>query len=254
MATGAPIEVRLHRKADAGWAEASEKAVNITVPCFYNDPLFAWMFLEAGDEERHRKLWTMIRSVVRSGFECGGFVIDARDWGSVMVVSEPGQKYDGLRTVWRSDGVSATISGGLMPTIRLLFSYLGAVDKVKAKVLPGSNLRDCFYILITATEPSNRKQGLLSAMTERLLDEARKVNKPIWLEATTKYSAQQFTRFEFETVDEITLGKGKVNAKGVKQAGGEGVTVTGMIWWPESMREKATEETKKANGKESEAN
>lgn len=70
-------------------------------------------------------------------------------------------------------------------------------------------------------------------MVERLLDEARKVNKPIWLEATTKYSAQQFTRFGFETIDEITLGKGKVNSKGAKQGGGEGVTVTAMIWWPE---------------------
>lgn len=107
------------------------------------------------------------------------------------------------------------------------------MDKVKATVLPGPKLRDCFYVLITATDPSHRKQGLLAAMVERLLDEARKVNKPIWLEATTKYSAQQFTRFGFETIDEITLGKGKVNAKGAKQGGGEGVTVTAMIWWPE---------------------
>ncbi|KAH7154883.1 hypothetical protein B0J13DRAFT_544253, partial [Dactylonectria estremocensis] len=170
----------------------------------------------------------MIRSVIRSSFECGGFVLDARDWGAVMSVSEPRQKYDGVRTVWRSDAISATIAGGIMPTIRLLFGYLGAVDKVKARVILGSNLRDCFYVLITATEPSNRKQGLLTAMTAKLLDEARKVNKPIWLEATTKYSAQQFTRFGFETVDEITLGKGKVNGKGMRQAGGEGVTVTGM--------------------------
>ncbi|KAK7428724.1 hypothetical protein QQZ08_004819 [Neonectria magnoliae] len=211
MATQAQIEVGLHRKGllvfqqsrtNAAWAQTIQKAVDITVPAFYNDPLFAWMFLEA------------------------------RDWGSVMAVSEPGQKYDGVRTVWRSDGVSATLFGGLMPTIRLLFEYLGAVDKVKAKVITGSNLRDCFYILITATEPQSRKQGLLSAMTTRLLDEARK------LEATTKYSTQQFTRFGFETIDEITVGKNSVNAQGVKQAGGDGVTVTGMIWWPEGAKEK----------------
>ncbi|KAH7157166.1 hypothetical protein EDB81DRAFT_415222 [Dactylonectria macrodidyma] len=184
----------------------------------------------------------MIRSVIRSSFECGGFVLDARDWGAVMSVSEPGQKYDGVRTVWRSDGVSATIAGGIKPTIHLLFGYLEAVDKVKARVIRGPNLRDCFYVLITATEASNRKQGLLAAMTTRLLDEARKLNKPVWLEATTKYSARQFTRFGFETVDEITLGKGKVNAKGVKQAGGEGVTVIGMIWWPEAARKKTAKE------------
>lgn len=231
MATQAPIEVRLHRKG-AEWTNAFQKTTNIMVPAFYDDPLFAWIFMESRDEERHKKLWAMIRSVVRSSFECGGFVLDARDWGSVMAVSEPGQKYDGLGTIWRSDGISATLSGGVKPTIRLLFSYLGAVDKVKATVLPGPKLRDCFYVLVTATDPAHRKQGLLAAMVERLLDEARKVNKPIWLEATTKYSAQQFTRFGFETIDEITLGKGKVNSKGAKQGGGEGVTVTAMIWWP----------------------
>ncbi|KAK7398350.1 hypothetical protein QQX98_012284 [Neonectria punicea] len=181
MATQAQIEVRLHRK-DAEWTQTIQKAVDITVPAFYNDPLFAWMFLEASDELRHKKLWVMIRSVPRSALECGGFILEARDWGSVMAVSEPGQKYDGVRTVWRSDGVSATLSAGLMPTI---VSY-----------------------------------------------------SPVWLEATTKYSAQQFTRFGFETIDEITVGKGAVNAQGVKQAGGEGVTVTGMIWWPEGAKEK----------------
>lgn len=87
------------------------------MPCFYNDPLFAWIFLESSDEERHQKLWAMIRSVIRSSFECGGFVLDARDWGAVMSVSEPRQKYDGVRTVWRSDAISATIAGGIMPTI-----------------------------------------------------------------------------------------------------------------------------------------
>ncbi|KPM34545.1 hypothetical protein AK830_g12024 [Neonectria ditissima] len=249
MATRTQMEVGLHRK-DAEWSQTIQKALDITAPAFYNDPLFAWMFLEASDELRHKKLWTMLRSVLRSALECGGFILEARGWGSIMAVSEPGQKYDGVLTVWRSAGVSATLSGGLMPTIhqRLLFNYLGAVDKAKAKVITGSNLRDCFYVLITATEPQNRKQGLLSAMTARLLEEARKVNKPVWLEATTKCSARQFTRFGFETVDEITVGKGAVNAQGARQAGGEGVTVTGMIWWPEGAKEKE-KETKQGEAK-----
>lgn len=99
------------------------------VPAFYNDPLFAWIFLESHDEERHKKLWAMIRSIVRSSFECGGFVLDARDWGSVMAVSEPGQKYDGLGTIWRSDGISATLSGGVKPTIVSLSLYCRMIAK-----------------------------------------------------------------------------------------------------------------------------
>lgn len=116
---------------------------------------------------------------------------------------------------------------------RLLKEYLTAAEKCKAKVLPASRSYDCFYIVITATRSTHRKQGLLSVMMEDVLEKARTAGKPVWLESTTPYSRQQFARFGFEVVGEMLLGKGKVDKDGVRKKGGEGVTLTGMIWRPE---------------------
>ncbi|KAH7260633.1 uncharacterized protein BKA55DRAFT_590955 [Fusarium redolens] len=157
-----------------------------------------------------------------------------------MVVSEPGQNYDGLRSIILSGGIPATLSGGLKPTYRLLIQYLKYVDKIKLKVLPKSRIRDCFYVLLTATEASHRKQGLLSAMIKYLMEEARRVAKPVWLEATSRYSMNQFLRHGFELVEDIRVGEGKVNSQGKKEAGGDGVLIACMIWWPEEMKETFT--------------
>lgn len=37
----------------------------------------------------------------------------------------------------------------------------------------------------------------------------------------------------FEIVEEMILGKGTAGADGEPKKDGEGVTVWGMIWWPE---------------------
>lgn len=144
---------------------------------------------------------------------------------------------------------------------RLLKEYLAAVNECKAKVLPRSRFYDCFYVLITATRSTHRRQGLLGVMMDDLFERARTAGKPIWLESTTAYSRSQFARYGFEVVGEMKVGKGKVDKDGVRKKGGEGVTLTGMIWRPEGkgkvkgevgdgqvMREKEAEQLKDENG------
>ncbi|KAF4470840.1 acyl- n-acyltransferase [Fusarium albosuccineum] len=223
-------EIRLHRKDNA---EAFQRAHDIAVPAFRCDPLFAWIFVEGGDDDkRQQRLRVFLKPVVRSGPICGGYILDANDWSSMMVISEPGQDYDGLWTVLKCGAIPATLSGGLKPT-----HYLKSVDKVKLQVLPKSRIRDCFYILLAATTEDHRRQGLLSAQTQYLQDQARKVGRPVWLEATSRYSMSQFLRHGFELVEDIRVGKGKVNAEGKKEPGGDGVLIGCMIWWPEGVRE-----------------
>lgn len=132
---------------------------------------------------------------------------------------------------------------------RILVEYATAVEKVKHKVIPTSRY-DCFYIIITATAPEQRRQGLNGAMIREVMERARKINKPIWLEATTAYSRKQYERVGFEVVGEITVGKGNVDKDGRNKRGGEGVTVTGMVWWPE----KSAPSGGKGTGMTSEAN
>ncbi|CAM1503794.1 Fc.00g013850.m01.CDS01 [Cosmosporella sp. VM-42] len=229
MTTRAPIEVREHGKD----SEGIRQALDIAVPSFYEDPLFAWMFYEFDAAERHQKLWELLKPIFKSAPVAGGFILDAKDWGATMAVTGPGQRYDSFMTILKSGGVPATLKTGLKPAFRVLLEYLEALDKAKAKVLPKGHLYDCYYVLITATRPTHRKQGLLTAMTQRIMGLARKDGKPIWLEATTEYSKRQFTRFGFEVAGEINVGKGKVDKDGMRKKGGEGVTITGMLWRPE---------------------
>lgn len=59
-------------------------------------------------------------------------------------------------------------------------------------------------------------------------------NLPIWLEATTPSSRGLYLSMGFEEVEEIVLGKGKVAADASLQAGGPGIPLWAMVWWPAS--------------------
>ncbi|KAJ4326891.1 hypothetical protein N0V84_002717 [Fusarium piperis] len=206
-------------------------------------PCLRGSFVEEPDvDARQKRLEVFFKPVVKSGLVCGGYILDAAGWASMMVVSEPGQDYDGLSTIIKCGGIPATLSGGLRPTLRLLLQYLTQVDKVKLKCLPKSQIRECFYIMLTATEPAHRRQGLLSAQVKHLQAHATKVGKPVWLEATSRYSMSQFAKHGFEHIEDIRLGKGKVNAQGKREKGGEGVLIACMIWWPEGAKEAMGEE------------
>lgn len=63
---------------------------------------------------------------------------------------------------------------------------------------------------------------------------AKRENVPIWLEATTPESRLLYLSLGFEEIQQITLGKGKVNPDASLQPGGLGVPLWAMVWWPQS--------------------
>lgn len=104
--------------SNKGDQDAVLRAHKIATPAFRHDPLFAWIFAEEPDvDARQRRLDVFFKPIVKSGLVCGGYILDAADWGSMMVVSEPGQDYDGLSTIVKCGGIPATLSGGLRPTL-----------------------------------------------------------------------------------------------------------------------------------------
>jgi hypothetical protein len=60
-------------------------------------------------------------------------------------------------------------------------------------------------------------------------------NVPIWLEATTPNSRKLYLSMGFEEIEEIILGKGKVDKNANLQPGGPGVPLWAMVWWPEQQ-------------------
>ena len=79
---------------------------------------------------------------------------------------------------------------------------------------------------------STMNLGLCSALIKRYQEISIRDQVPIWLEATTEYSRNLYTTLGFETVEEITLGKGKVGTDGTNLKGGAGVKIWAMIWRP----------------------
>jgi len=68
------------------------------------------------------------------------------------------------------------------------------------------------------------------ACMDVFLDKARKEEVPIWLETATEESRKEYEGMGFRVCEEVTIGKGRVDAKGWPQDGGEGVKTWAMIW------------------------
>lgn len=103
-------------------------------------------------------------------------------------------------------------------------------DASKVKGLHGS--KKFYYVFSSATAQEARSQGLCTNVTKEWQATAQKEGVPIWLEATTTSSMNLYLKCGFEVVDDMWLGVGKVNADGMTEAGGKGVIIRSMVWWP----------------------
>ncbi len=72
--------------------------------------------------------------------------------------------------------------------------------------------------------------GAVTAVIQPFLDRARAEGVPAWLEAVDERSVRLYEHFGFHLVEKVTMGKGKVNAFGWPEDGGEGVSGWCMIY------------------------
>lgn len=100
-----------------------------------------------------------------------------------------------------------------------------------------SYLDNYYYIYFTSTIPEAGSRGLCTFVTQNLQQKAEEEKVPIWLEATTEQAREYYARLGWEMCGDIVLGKGKVDATGDLKKDGEGVTIWGMVWWPNCLKE-----------------
>ncbi|KAI1619035.1 hypothetical protein EDD37DRAFT_624431 [Exophiala viscosa] len=96
-------------------------------------------------------------------------------------------------------------------------------------------LRRYYHLSFLARNPSvPRVAGSINAVMLPFLQRARAENVPAWLEATTPQAVKVYEHFGFRVVEEIVVGKGKVDAQGWPSVdgNGEGVTAWAMIYDP----------------------
>jgi GNAT superfamily N-acetyltransferase len=113
----------------------------------------------------------------------------------------------------------------------MLREFEPATKRVRKSVLGAT--QQFYYLFFIAAREDARGKGLSSALIRQLQERARGEGVPVWLEATTEHSAGVYARLGFERCGTVVLGKGKVGADGIGKAGGEGVSIYCMVWWPE---------------------
>jgi len=116
----------------------------------------------------------------------------------------------------------------------MLFEFSPIAKEVKTRALPDKNFIYCFFI---GTLEEGRGKGLCSSIFREWQERAKKANVPIWLEATTEHSREIYKNLGFEVVESFLLGKGTADKNGLPEVGGEGVTLWGMVWWPNGRKD-----------------
>ncbi|ORY07411.1 hypothetical protein BCR34DRAFT_631275 [Clohesyomyces aquaticus] len=186
----------------------------------------------------------------KKGEEGGG---EGRPFQSAAIILPPGEAIDNISLF----GWLSLIPQGLPKLLykcgprhfhRILFEYGAVADSAKRIKFPlksQAKKEGYFYVLIIGTEESCRGRGLAGELMKRVLRDAEKAGKPVWLEATSLMSMELYERLGFRVVGKageagsLVLGKGKCDASGENAKGEEavGVKIWPMVWIPEGCGE-----------------
>lgn len=125
---------------------------------------------------------------------------------------------------------------GISGCAKMLSELEPLKHRAKAKVLGKGE--KYYYIFFLGTGEEARGKGYCSRIVRGYQEVAAKEGLPIWIEAGTEYCMRLYERLGFVHVEELILGKGKCDKDGKLKAGGEGLTIWGMIWRPEGYAKK----------------
>lgn len=154
--------------------------------------------------------------------DSGAEIVQAGDWSAVALWEAPGFKG------------KAFIDSKAKPG-PLLGEWRSKVTDAKKKYLASptdpDQIRPFYHFSFLARNTAVPKvAGSIAAVIEPYLQRAREEMVPAWVEATTKQAAGIYTFYGFRLVEEITVGKGQVDAAGWPLEGGEGVTAYALIY------------------------
>ncbi|GLI79933.1 hypothetical protein PoHVEF18_008281 [Penicillium ochrochloron] len=200
---------------------------------FDDDPVITYMLLDMPKEERLAYLPTYWSILVKSALLNDALITEADGWKAGSVVIPPGRHVDNVWTLFYAGFLGVLWKMGASGFKRLWSEFSGMTDNAKKIGLRGK--KRYYYIFSIGTEVEHRGKGLAKAIMREHMRRAQLENVPIWLEATTPNSRKLYLSMGFEDIEEVTLGKGKVDSKANIQPGGPGVPLWGMVWWPEQQ-------------------
>jgi ribosomal protein S18 acetylase RimI-like enzyme len=200
---------------------------------FDDDPVIMYMLLEMPKEERLAYLPTYWSILIKSALLNDALITEADGWKAASVVIPPERQVDNVWTLFYAGFLGVLWKMGASGFKRLWSEFSGMTDNAKKIGLRGQ--KRYYYIFSIGTEVEHRGKGLAKAIMREHIRRAQLENVPIWLEATTPNSRKLYLSMGFEEIEEITLGKGKVDSNANLQPGGPGVPLWAMVWWPEQQ-------------------
>lgn len=93
--------------------------------------------------------------------------------------------------------------------------------------------RPFYHLAILARDPDvdpDKSLAAVKACMDPFLKKAKEEDVPIWLETASESSKREYEDLGFRVCEEVVIGKGRVNAKGWPQEGGEGVKTWAMLY------------------------
>ena len=93
--------------------------------------------------------------------------------------------------------------------------------------------RPFYHLAMLARDPDveeGKSDAAMRACLMPFLERARREGLPVWLETATEEFRDYYSSLGFKVVEEVTIGKGKVDRKGWPTQGGEGVLCWPMIY------------------------
>lgn len=98
-----------------------------------------------------------------------------------------------------------------------------------------TEVRTFYHLSLLVRDTSAPKEETAQAAKEAIavyLDKAKAADVPIFLEASSRESKDEFESWGFKAVEEVPVGAGRVDQRGWPTEGGAGVSVWGMVFNP----------------------
>ncbi|ETI27444.1 hypothetical protein G647_09634 [Cladophialophora carrionii CBS 160.54] len=93
--------------------------------------------------------------------------------------------------------------------------------------------RPFYHLAMIARDPdapAETSMAAFKACMDYFLGKAKQEGVPVWLETAAESAKDEYEKLGFRVCEEVVIGKGRVNAQGWPQQGGEGVRTWAMIW------------------------
>jgi ribosomal protein S18 acetylase RimI-like enzyme len=183
----ASIDVRKAEESDV------PRLAQLLTTAFWDDPGDAWLFPDA--DERPRLQTAFYGCAVRAYLPCGEvYTTDGLDAVAVWIPPDVDEEVEDALMGSLFD----TIPEAYHPRMRQVFAALDEVQPDEPH----------YHLLVIATAPERRSQGVGSALMRPVLERCDRAGTGAYLEASNEPNRRLYARHGFEVIGELEIGGG----------------------------------------------